>query len=322
MRIILKKTSGKNYDISNLLTEYTWSGSIEQAVRSFTFEMLNAPYDKEMKELVPLIATGDIIAFYTDSDYAIPNYLLFYGRVCSISRKSKRGTLTYTCYDLLDNLSKSETNRTYNQTAEAIATSIANEFNLTIQYIEPTGVSIGNLVFEDKTYLEIINGAYKKAGLSTGKKYYVFMDGDKFCVSVEGSTFIPALLKDTINILDSSFSENTSEMVNRVNVYDSDGKFKTRVENTSDITKYGLYEKNYTIEKDVDMTTGANSQLHTVDTEIKFTLLGEINYWSGRSIKVWDEGLGLAGLFLITSDTHTWSGSSYTTMVNLKFISL
>lgn len=96
MRIILKKTSGKNYDISNLLTSYTWSGSIEQAVRSFTFEMLNAPYDKEMRELVPLIATGDIIAFYTDSDYAIPNYLLFYGRVCSISRKSKRGTLTYT----------------------------------------------------------------------------------------------------------------------------------------------------------------------------------------------------------------------------------
>ena len=39
--------------------------------------------------------------------------------------------------------------------------------------VAPTGVSIGKSVFEDKTYLEIINEAYKKAGLSTGKNYYI-----------------------------------------------------------------------------------------------------------------------------------------------------
>ena len=322
MKITLKKTDGKTYDISNLLTNYTWSGSIERAVRSFSFEMINAPYDSEMKKIVPLIQTGDIISFYTDSTYAVPNYLLFYGKVSSISRKSKRGTLTYECLDFLDNLSKSETNKQFTATAEGIASSIANEFGLKVGYLEPTGINIGNVVYEDKTYLEIINESYKKAGLSTGKKYYTFMDGESFCVMVEGSTFIPALLKDTINVIDSSFNENMSDMVNRVNVYDSDNKFITRIENTEDINKFGLYEKNYTIEKDVDVTTGASSQLKTIDTEIRFTLLGEVNYWSGRSIKVWDEGLGLAGLFLITSDTHNWSGSSYTTTVNLKFISL
>ena len=70
------------------------------------------------------------------------------------------------------------------------------------------------------------------------------------------------------------------------------------------------------------MTTDAMKQLYGVDTVIRFTLVGEVNYWSGRSIRVWDGGLGLAGKFLITNDTHTWSEASYITQVNLKFMEL
>ena len=323
MRIVLNKTmTGETFDITNLLTSYTWQGSVEQAVRQFSFDMINAPYDKEIRAIVPQVTIGDIVSLYTDSDYAVPNYLLFYGKVTSTGKRSKRGSITYNCLDFLSNLSKSETNKTYDSTAEGIAVSIASEFGLQIGAVVPTGVSIGKSVFEDKTYLSIITEAYKKAGLSTGKNYYVQMDGDKFCVLEEGMVEIPVTLKDTVNIFDSSFEESISEMVNRVNIYDSDGVFQTRIEDADLIARFGLYERNYTIEKDVDMATGAKKQLHGVDTVIKFTLVGEVNYWSGRSIRVWDEGLGLAGKFLITHDTHTWSGSNYTTVVDLKFISL
>ena len=323
MRIMLNKTmTGETFDITNLLTSYTWSGSVERAVREFSFDMINAPYDKELREIVPQITIGDIVSFYTDSDYAVPNYLLFYGKVASTGRRSRKGTITYNCLDFLNNLSKSETNKTYDSTAEGIAVSIASEFGLQLGIVAPTGVSIGKSVFEDKTYLEIINEAYKKAGLSTGKNYYIQMDGDKFCILEEGQVEIPVTLKDTIDVIDSTSDESITDMVNRVNVYDSDGIFKTRIENADLINRFGLFEKNYTIEKDVDMTTGAMKQLHGVDTVIRFTLVGEVNYWSGRSIRVWDEGLGLAGKFLITNDTHTWSGASYITQVNLKFMEL
>ena len=87
-------------------------------------------------------------------------------------------------------------------------------------------------------------------------------------------------------------------------VYDSEGNFLTQVENTEDIVKYGVFEKIYTKEEDTDMTVGATEELKTVEKYIKLTVLGEVNYWSGRSITVKDNLTGLNGKFLITNDSH------------------
>ena len=70
------------------------------------------------------------------------------------------------------------------------------------------------------------------------------MDGDKFCILEEGQVEIPVTLKDTIDVIDSTFDESITEMVNSVNVYDSDGIFKTRIENADLINRFGLFEKN------------------------------------------------------------------------------
>ena len=330
MRILLKKISnGKDYDITHLLTKYEWGGSVEKGVRSFSFDVINAPYDKNIMELIPPIATGDLISFYTDPDYAVPNYLLFYGQVENMGKKSNKGTISYTCHDMLIHLTRSETNRTYNETAEAIAMSICTEFGLTPMYIVPTGVSIGKTVFEDKTYFDIISEAYKKAGLSTGKNYYMAMDGIGFYTQEEGKTMLPIKISDGTdenkgkgNILSSSFEESMSDLVNRVNVYDSDGKFVTRVEDAESITKYGLFEVNYTVENDVDINAGANKQLKQIETIIKFEVIGEVNYISGRSVMVHDTATGLDGEFLIVNDSHIWQKGEYITTLNLKFMGL
>lgn len=330
MRILLKKISnGKDYDISNLLTTYSWSGSIEQGVRSFSFDILNNPYDEALSSMIPVIATGDIVSFYTDSDYIIPNYLLFYGKVYDIGKKSQKGTVTYNCLDFLNNLARSETNRIYKDTAENIANSICGEFGLPVQFIAPTGVSIGTMVFEDKTYFEIIKECFEKAGLSTGKDYVISMDGDKFYVQEYGYPLLSIMLsdgsdndEDKKNIISSSFEESMNNLINRVNVYDSDGKLVTKIDDSESISKYGLFEKNYTVEKDVDVTTGATKQLHGIDTIIKFEVLGEVNYWSGRSVMVHDKATGLDGQFLITNDNHIWTPKSYTTTLNLKYMGL
>ena len=331
MRIILtKKLNSKSYNITNLLVGYTWEGSIEKGTRTFSFDVINAPLDSNLMSYIPVFAIGDTISFYTDSDYAVPDYLLFFGQIESTGKKNNKGTITYTCHDLLIHLTRSSTYRTYNAPAEAIAASICGEFGMTVQYLAPTGVNIGITVFEDKTYFDIISECYKKASLSTGQKYFMGMDGDKFYTQVEGYPLLTIKISDGTdkenggkgNILSGTFNESMSDIINRVNVYDSDGKFQTRVEDAESINRYGLFETNYTIEKDVDMVTGAKSQLHGVDTDIDFEVMGEVNYWSGRSVMVHDSATGLEGQYLIINDTHNWSGGKYTTKLKLRYMGL
>ena len=164
--------------------------------------------------------------------------------------------------------------------------------------------------------------AYKKAGKSTGKKYYMQMDGAMFGLYEEGEIEVPVVLSDDTCILESSYRESIENMINRVKVYDSEGNFLTQVENTEDIVKYGVFEKIYTKEEDTDMTVGATEELKTVEKYIKLTVLGEVNYWSGRSITVKDNLTGLNGRFLITNDNHVWQGCKYTTDLELKFMEL
>lgn len=322
MRIVLRKVSGniKDYEITSLLTGYEWSGSIEQGVRSFSFDILNAPCDERISKLIPPINTGDQIFLFTDPTDYVPNYLCFLGRIMETSKGTTKGSIRYTCLDGLSNLTKSVANKTYETTAEGIATSIIGEFGLTVGTITQTGVNIGVSVFEEKTYYEMIVESFKKASKSTGIKYYVSMDGANFMVLPEGSTYVPLKIEEGKNIISSSFNESIEDMVNRVKIYDSNNKFISQVENTEDISKYGVFEKTYTATDDEDMVTGAKLELKSVEKNIKFTVLGHQSYWSGRSVEVVDPVTNLNGKFIITSDTHIWSGGKYITQLDLKFL--
>lgn len=321
MRVVLRKLlESRDYDITNLLTRYSWSGSIEQGVRSFSFDILNAPEDKNISSLIPPINIGDLIWFFTDSTDYVPDYLCFVGRIYGTNKGNEKGSINYSCLDFLNNLCKSEANKTFETTAEGIATSLIGEFSLQAGIITPTGVNIGTQVFEEKTYYEMIVESYKKASKSTGIKYYVSMEGAYVMVLPEGYTHVPLKIEEGKNIITSSFSESITDMVNRVKVYDSDNKFLTQVENTIDIQKYGLFEKIYTKTDDEDMTTGATLELKTVEKDIKFTVLGHQSYWSGRSVDVVDPVTNLNGKFIITNDLHTWVDGKYTTQLELKFL--
>ena len=321
MRVVLRKVAGniKDYEITNLLTRYVWSGSIEQGVRSFSFDILNAPEDERISNLIPPINIGDQIFLFTDPTDYVPNYLCFFGRIYETNKGNSKGSIGYTCLDTLNNLAKSVTNKTYETTAEGIALAIIGEFGLAPGILIPTGVNIGTSVFEEKSYYDIMVEAYKKASKSTGIKYYVSMEGANVMILPEGYTHVPLKIEEGKNIINSSFNESIIDMVNRVKVYDSDNKFITQVENTEDIMKYGLFEKVYTKTDDEDMTTGATLELKSVEKNIRFTVLGHQSYWSGRSCEVVDSVTGLSGKFIITSDTHTWIDGKYTTTLELKF---
>ena len=56
--MLIKPKDNIQYDITEACASYSWSGSASEAVRSFSFEYLNAPYDNTLR--LPQVVTGDL----------------------------------------------------------------------------------------------------------------------------------------------------------------------------------------------------------------------------------------------------------------------
>ena len=54
--MLIKPKDNIQYDITEACPSYSWSGSASEAVRSFSFEYLNAPYDNTLR--LPQVVRG------------------------------------------------------------------------------------------------------------------------------------------------------------------------------------------------------------------------------------------------------------------------
>lgn len=62
--MLIKPKDNIQYDITEACPSYSWSGSASEAVRSFSFEYLNAPYDNTLR--LPQVVTGDFVSLTDD----------------------------------------------------------------------------------------------------------------------------------------------------------------------------------------------------------------------------------------------------------------
>lgn len=109
-------------------------------------------------------------------------------------------------------------------------------------------------------------------------------------------------------------------MVNKVRIYDGDGKQIGVVQNTGN-QKYGIFQETYTKEKNKNATTTAKSKLHGIDKTATIKALGKnmMAAITGNGVAVVDKATGLKGLFWITGDTHVWEKGVHTMTLTLEF---
>ena len=315
--LLIKPTSGIQYDITNACASYTWSGSASEASRQFEFNYLNSPYESSLQ--LPSIEIGDYISFSDNS-----NTEVFYGQILAVERSSQIGTITYTAYDAMRNLLNSKGNYVFaNQTAEAIAAKVCNDIQMNIRYLQPTGVNIASMVCEDMTFYDIIMAAYTKAHKISGDKYFAMIY--KRGLGVYKSEWIVSgfTLSDTSNIYSSSITEEVSEIVNRVCIYDDKGTLIGEVKDDNSINSYGTYQQIYKQEEGVSANDAANTMLKSLPTQsIKISAIGDINCLSCYFVQLTDGATGLSGRYWISSDSHKWENGVYTMELELTFDSL
>ena len=301
-------------DITNYVLSIEWSGSKSQVARKLSIKVVNAPFDPNIKQLN--LKLGETLYLFSDDEKT--EY--FRGFIVERERSSKTGNITYTAYDLCYYTKQSTA--TYNfkgKTAEKITRIVCEDLKIPVGSLAKTGHS-QKLIVKDNTIYDIIMKAYTQAHEVNKKLYMVKASKGKLNVVEYGATVCSYELDEDVNIIESSYKESLSKMVNKVRIYDGDGNQIGVVQNTAN-QKYGIFQKTYTKEKDKSATTTAKSKLYGIEktATIKGNGYKMMSAITGNGIGIVDSATGLKGLFWIIADTHTWEKGSHTMTLSLEF---
>lgn len=317
---LFKPASGMQYDITSACESVTWKGSASAACRTLDFAYVNDPYDSTIK--LPTVSIGDLVSLEDDREGEV-----FYGQVFATEKSSDIGTITFTATDFMKHLLESTGQYNFqNTTPEAITQQVCADVQFPLREVNGvpsiyvTGVNIASLICDQMSLYDIIMAAYTRAHKITGDKYFAMIYKRGLGV-YKAEWFVKGItLSDSSNITSSSFQESMDTIVNRVKVYDKDGKQIGEVQDADSASKYGIFQGTYKQEDGVDPTTAAQGMLKTTPTQkIKISAIGDINCLSCYYVAVQDAATGLSGRYWISSDTHTWQNGVHTMELDLEF---
>lgn len=294
-----------------MVSEITWSGSQDEVARKLELEFLYPLHDHYAPKVYPNI--GEELFLYDDKDLE-----LFRGRVFYNERLGEQGTIQVIAYDDAIRLAKSK--GTYNfkgKIAEAITKIVCNDLGVEIGQLAPTGIPQKMLCNSMGIY-EIISKAYDGASKQNKKKYSIEMRQGKLCVDEVGKEVVVTPISSEINILESSYSENAEEVINRVKIYDEKDQYIGVLEDKELIDLVGIFQDVYTKEQDKQAGTVASNMLRGIEQSIELTTLGDTSYVSGKVVNIEDSATKQLGLFFIVSDSHSWSGGQYRTNLDIR----
>lgn len=307
----------QSWDVSGLVPTVEWSGDYQSCARKLEFEMLaNGAGD-----LIPQIPCdiGSRVAFREDGN------LVFDGYIFSRQKSTESSRISVTCYDRGLYLKRNEKQYQFvNQKPDAIVRRICTDFGISEGNLASVDVSITRNFTGNNLY-QIIMTAYTLAAEQTGKNYFCLFRGDRLCVEERTVTSNTLLLLGGSNLMSASCSESVENMVNRVEIYDSNGNFLKSVENAGLVDQYGVLQKTIKQSSDgEDMTKKAQKTLEENGYSQKITVesLGDIRCVTGGTVAVQEPYTGVCGLFWIDSDTHTWKNGLYFNKLTLNYKSV
>lgn len=298
MRIVVN-----DKDITNICVNATWSGDIDERSRSLNFTYLYNP-----KISMPLVKVeiGNSINLFDDK-----NRLLYVGVVTEVASSLSGSDVSVTSRDVLWYLGKNKVAGVYTGSADAITRKILDEFGISIGNLESVAVDKTVISTGDKTIYKAISEAY-------GEDYYIVALGEKVEVRKKGSEVV-AVISGKANLIDANYKKSMEDMVNRVIVLNDDnGKvFETSAEEN---LKYGILQEVIKVEKDKDVSVSAKEKLVGIKDDSTITATGNFDVISGKAVIIQDTSNGFKGKFLVTSDSHSFSGGEHTMNLTVEVL--
>lgn len=274
----------------------SWGGSKDTVARSLNFSVLYQPLDKTLP--VYKAKKGDKVSWVED------NKTLFYGYIEKIDYDTSGDSLNISCSDLMKRLLKSKCIGRFRGTLTELANKICGSFSLK-NGIESDSTHVHNIVSEGNlTYYDVL----KIACDTMFERYNLYLDGLTLKLAAHD---VIAEFEIGRNIRQSKFSQDMSEIVNKVLIIDNEGHLINTVQNTESINEFGLFQDVYSYDKDSkNNLADASKMLTNGQNEAYITVNNDNNCISGRFIKVYEPVNNFTGIFEILTDDHVISSDS------------
>jgi hypothetical protein len=310
---------GTPTDITCFFSEVQWSGDKAQCARKLEITLAYSIFDKN--QINTQIGPGTMVWLVDDGAGE-----LFRGIVFNRELNSNQ-TLKFTAYDFLIYILKSKASYNFvNMTPEAITAQICSDMKIETGDIANIGVNVNEIV-QNKGLYDIIMEAYSYASQSTGKQYLPTMSGTKLNIIEKGLNLIDFTADPSFNILNSVYSDNIENMINRVKIYGKKAEFTgIVVENTDWQKSYGILQDSITQAKNKDAKTEAALMLKGVEDQATLQVLGNVNVRTGCAIKtnIWYVSIMAQATWYVDADIHKWDlgKGTYTMQLTLHYQNL
>lgn len=314
--IMQNTTNGCIYDISQLVTDISWSTVRVGKASELSFTLV---IEKGLE-----INEGSIIYFKKD------NHSIFYGYIFKISRKLDE-TLEITAFDQIRYLLNKDTYVFKNKRADEIINKIARDFNLKTGIIENTNYKIPLMVEDGQTLIDIIYKSLDNTLINTGQMYVLYDCFGSLTLKNISNMLTDIIIGDSSLLTSYSYDRSIDgDSFNKIKLYKDNKKTGKRevfiIRDSNNIKKWGLlqyYEKVNDKLNEAQIYKRAK-QLETVKNRVVQRLnlecIGDLSIRAGSSIYVDIKGLDLKQRFIVDNAKHKFSNNEHTMDLTLKVI--
>lgn len=314
-----------NFDITDYILKYEWSGDVSQAARKLEFSIAHNTQEKD-STFAPLnLKLGGFITLAEKTEESTEETEFFTGRIFFRKRSTDGYTFEFTAYDDMIYLAKSHISMLFECSVNDGIREICKHMGIEVAEDLPSIPTKVSFFADDKSCTEAIRMLLDKAKADTAvKKEYnaLCINGAVTCV-LKGEMIEDYVATDKTNVVSSEHSESIEDMVNRVVMVDEKGSVCQTFTNTDDQTRFGTLEQVYKAkppkkDESVDNVAGAKAMLKRTKEESSLQGLGYIQCIAGYTIKVQEENL--KGNFFIKADSHSFENNVHTMQLTLEYL--
>lgn len=321
MRLVYTTAKAVAWDLTDLVSEITWSGDYQKAARQLTLSILAGPKAGAAGAVAAGIALGEMVQLFSGTDE------LFRGFVFFVESTLGSATRKVTAYDAGIYLLKSSIARRFmGATAKSVTQTVAGLLGIPVGAMpSDAGLEI-NFAHLNKPAYAAVQGAWAKVAAVTGYKYQLRMDRGKLTVVTAGLAYAPYILSAGANLVDGSASDSIEDAITQAIVTGKNGAVVAAQVDADAVKAYGVLQATAAKEEKKNATTQAKKLLKGPEQQISLHRIiggpGALQMITGNAVAVEDATLGLAGRYFIINDEHTFQDGRHSVSLGLSFDAL
>lgn len=305
------------YDITDLVTRFTWSGKRSKAPRTLEAAL----YDSEsLTTRCPSnVEEGQTVVFY-DGDEE-----LFQGLLMNEGVRSTKRQLTLKANDVCIRFTNNKDSFSYtNVRADEIFRDCCQRLGLEVGSVANTKHVIGELIKKATTNWDVIEDALSQTYKVTGVRYYVFAyKGKVNLIDRAAQEDIPILELDT-NIVSYGASRSIENTRTRLKLVTSEGELKNSTVISELEEKIGQFQEYESVDEQITETEilqrvkTFRREQGTVELSMNLQCVGDSSVISGGCVFVNIDNLNTHRILYVDEDRHVWKNGSHTMSLKLN----